>query len=46
LKLRIADWNHVKRNWLPQLNMHLREQNLAPIVITEVPELSEYTDTD
>jgi hypothetical protein len=38
LKLRLADWNHVKTNWLPQLNLHLREGNLAPIVISEIAE--------
>ena len=31
LKLRVAEWNHVKTNWLPQLNQHLRRNNLAPI---------------
>jgi photosystem II stability/assembly factor-like uncharacterized protein len=35
LKLRIADWNHVKRNWLPQLNQHLLQNNLAPIAINQ-----------
>ena len=38
LKLRIADWNHVKTNWLPQLNQHLRQGNIAPIVIGEIVE--------
>ncbi|MGA8492373.1 MAG: hypothetical protein WB711_18240 [Terriglobales bacterium] len=38
LKLRIAEWNHVKTNWLPQLNLHLREGNLPPIVISEIAE--------
>ena len=38
LKLRIADWNHIKTNWLPQLNQHLRQNNVMPIAITEVPE--------
>jgi multidrug resistance efflux pump len=46
LKLRIADWNHVKTNWLPQLNLHLREGKLAPIVLSEVDEFSESVDTD
>jgi hypothetical protein len=46
LKLRIADWNHVKTNWLPQLNLHLREGNLPPIVTAEVSELSDSADTD
>jgi hypothetical protein len=35
LKVRVADWNHVKTNWLPQLNQHLRQNNLTPIVFTE-----------
>jgi len=38
LKLRIADWNHVKTNWLPQLNQHLRQQNMTPIAISEIAE--------
>jgi hypothetical protein len=38
LKLRIADWNHVKTNWLPQLNQHLRQNNMVPIAISEIPE--------
>jgi len=38
LKLRIADWNHVKTNWLPQLNQHLRQKNMAPIAISEIVE--------
>ena len=38
LKLRIADWNHVKTNWLPQLNQHLRQQNMTPIAISELAE--------
>jgi len=38
LKLRIADWNHVKTNWLPQLNQHLRQKNISPIVISEIVE--------
>ncbi len=38
LKLRIADWNHVKTNWLPQLNQHLRQKNLSPIAISEIVE--------
>jgi hypothetical protein len=38
LKLRTADWNHVKTNWLPQLNQHLRQKNMTPIVISEVTE--------
>jgi hypothetical protein len=38
LRLRLAEWNHVKTNWLPQLNLHLREGNLAPIVISEIAE--------
>ncbi len=46
LKLRLADWNHVKTNWLPQLNLHLREGNLAPIVISGMAQLSENADTD
>jgi septal ring factor EnvC (AmiA/AmiB activator) len=46
LKQRVADWNHVKTNWLPQLNLHLREGNLAPIVISGMAELSENADTD
>jgi photosystem II stability/assembly factor-like uncharacterized protein len=36
LKLRIMDWNHVKTNWVPQLNQHLREGNMAPIAIREI----------
>jgi hypothetical protein len=35
LKLRLADWNHVKTNWLPQLNQHLRQHNFTPIEFTE-----------
>ena len=38
LKLRIADWNHVKTNWLPQLNQHLRQNNIVPIAISEIAE--------
>jgi photosystem II stability/assembly factor-like uncharacterized protein len=38
LKLRITDWNHVKTNWLPQLNQHLRQSNIAPIAISEIAE--------
>jgi photosystem II stability/assembly factor-like uncharacterized protein len=38
LKLRIADWNHVKTNWLPQLNQHLRDRSMAPIRISEIAE--------
>jgi photosystem II stability/assembly factor-like uncharacterized protein len=38
LKLRIADWNHVKTNWLPQLNQHLRQENLTPVEVTEIAE--------
>jgi hypothetical protein len=38
LKLRLADWNHVKTNWLPQLNQHLRQNNMTPIAITEIVE--------
>jgi len=38
LKLRIADWNHVKTNWLPQLNQHLRQNNMVPIAISEIAE--------
>jgi len=36
LKLRLADWNHIKTNWLPQLNQHLRQKNITPIVISEL----------
>ena len=35
LKLRAADWNHVKTNWLPQLNQHLREHNVSPVEFSE-----------
>ena len=35
LKVGVAEWNHVKTNWLPQLNQHLRQNNLAPIGFTE-----------
>jgi len=38
LKLRIADWNHVKTNWLPQFNQHLRQNNFVPIAISELAE--------
>ncbi len=38
LKLRVADWNHVKTNWLPELNQHLRQKKMAPIVISELAE--------
>jgi len=38
LKLRIADWNHVKTNWLPQLNEHLRRSNIPPITISQMVE--------
>jgi photosystem II stability/assembly factor-like uncharacterized protein len=38
LKLRIADWNHVKTNWIPQINRHLRQSNLPPIAISEIAE--------
>jgi photosystem II stability/assembly factor-like uncharacterized protein len=37
-KLRIADWDHVKTNWLPQLNQHLRQNNIPPITISELGE--------
>jgi uncharacterized protein YgbK (DUF1537 family) len=38
LKLRLADWNHVKTNWLPQINQHLRQSNLPPIAVSELAE--------
>jgi hypothetical protein len=38
LKARIADWNHVKTNWLPQLNQHLRQENMTPIAVSEIAE--------
>jgi hypothetical protein len=38
LKLRLADWNHVKTNWLPQLNQHLRQSNIPPITISQIVE--------
>jgi hypothetical protein len=38
LKVRLADWNHVKTNWLPQLNQHLHQQNLTPIAVSEFEE--------
>jgi hypothetical protein len=41
LKLRIADWNHVKTNWLPQLNQHLHQENLAPVAINEIAQAVE-----
>jgi hypothetical protein len=34
----LADWNHVKTNWLPQINQHLRQNNIAPIAISELTE--------
>jgi photosystem II stability/assembly factor-like uncharacterized protein len=37
-KARMVDWNHVKTNWLPQLNQHLRQENMAPIAISESAE--------
>jgi photosystem II stability/assembly factor-like uncharacterized protein len=44
MKLRIADWNHVKTNWIPQLNQHLRQGNLTPIAISEIAEEAEESD--
>ena len=42
LKLRVGDWNHVKTNWLPQLNQHLRQHNFTPIEFSEsAPKISE-----
>ncbi len=41
LKLRIADWTHVKTNWLPQINQHLRQSNLPPIEVSELEEAVE-----
>jgi hypothetical protein len=38
LKQRMTDWNHIKRNWLPQLNQHLRQNNIAPIETSEIAE--------
>jgi hypothetical protein len=38
LKLGLADWNHVKTNWLPQLNQHLRQKNITPITLSEIVE--------
>lgn len=38
LKQRVADWNHIKRNWLPQLNQHLRQENITPIAVREIAE--------
>jgi hypothetical protein len=38
LKLCVADWNHVKTNWLPELNQHLRQKKMAPIVISQLVE--------
>ena len=35
LKMRVAEWNHVKTNWLPQLNRHLQQNNLVPIAFTD-----------
>jgi photosystem II stability/assembly factor-like uncharacterized protein len=46
LKLRLAEWNHLQTNWLPQLNEHLRLNKIEPIVISKIPEVTEYTDTD
>jgi hypothetical protein len=37
-KLHLADWNHVKTNWLPQINQHLRQSNIAPIAVSELTE--------
>jgi hypothetical protein len=36
LKLRLADWNRVKTNWLPQINQHLRQSSLPPIEVSEI----------
>jgi hypothetical protein len=41
LKVRVADWNHVKTNWLPQLNQHLRQNNIAPVAIIEMTQAAE-----
>jgi hypothetical protein len=41
MKQRIADWNHVKTNWLPQLNQHLRQANMTPIAVSEAAEEAE-----
>jgi photosystem II stability/assembly factor-like uncharacterized protein len=41
MKLRIADWNLFKTTQLPQLNQHLRKENIAPIVISQLPEEEE-----
>ena len=38
LKLRLADWNQVKTTRLPQLNQQLRQDNLAPIAVSEMAE--------
>ena len=35
LKVRVAEWNHVKTNWLPQLNRHLQQNDLVPIAFTD-----------
>jgi len=40
-KVRVADWNHVKTNWLPQLNQHLRQNNIAPVAIIEMTQAAE-----
>jgi hypothetical protein len=38
LKLRLADWNQFKTTRLPQLNQQLRQENMTPIAISEIPE--------
>ena len=37
-KLRITEWNQFKTTRLMQLNQHLRQGNIAPIVISEIAE--------
>ncbi len=38
MKLRKADWDRFKTTRLPQLNQQLKQENMAPIAISELPE--------
>jgi photosystem II stability/assembly factor-like uncharacterized protein len=42
LKLRLAEWNEIKTNRLPQLNEQLKQAHAAPIAISEVEQEVEY----
>jgi len=42
LKLRLAEWNEIKANRLPQLNEQLKQAHAAPIAIGEIEREVEY----